>query len=91
MDLCARRPTLFGLDPPAVAFFYSPDRSAKHPQQHLASHAGLRQADDYAGVSRFYVASRKPGPIIGVACWARARRNFFELARLDKGPVEPRG
>ena len=50
MDLCARRPTLFGLDPPAVAFFYSPDRSAKHPQQHLASHAGLRQADAYARV-----------------------------------------
>jgi transposase len=34
-----------GSDPPAVAFFYSPDRSAKHPEQHLASYAGLMQAD----------------------------------------------
>jgi transposase len=39
-----------GLDPPAVAFFYSPDRSAKHPEQHLASYARLMQADAYAGV-----------------------------------------
>jgi len=76
-----------GLDPPAVAFFYSPDRSAKHPEQHLASYAGLMQADAYAGFNRLYGASRKPGPIIEVACWAHARRNFFELARLDKAPI----
>src|SRR5881397_116640 len=38
-----------GKDPPAAAFFYSPDRGAKHPEQHLASYAGLMQADAYAG------------------------------------------
>jgi len=32
-----------GPDPPAVTFFYSPDRSAKHPQQHLASYADLQR------------------------------------------------
>jgi transposase len=26
-----------GSDPPAVTFFYLPDRGAKHPEQHLAS------------------------------------------------------
>jgi transposase len=76
-----------GLDPPAVAFFYSPDRSAKHPEEHLASYAGLMQADAYAGFNRLYGVSRKPGPIIEVACWAHARRNFFDLARLDKAPI----
>ncbi len=76
-----------GLDPPAVAFFYSPDRSAKHPEKHLASYAGLMQADAYAGFNRLYGVSRKPGPIIEVACWAHARRNFFDLARLDKAPI----
>src|SRR6476660_1932001 len=57
-----------GPDPPAAMFFYSPDRSAKHPEQHLASYAGLMQADAYAGFNRLYDASRKPAPITEVAC-----------------------
>src|SRR5436305_904831 len=76
-----------GRDPPAAAFFYSPDRGAKHPEQHLASYAGLMQADAYAGFNRLYGAGRKPGPIIEAACWAHARRKFFELAELKKAPI----
>jgi transposase len=76
-----------GRDPPAAVFFYSPDRSGKHPEQHLASYAGLMQADAYAGFDRLYRPGRKPGPIIEAACWAHARRYFFELARLDKAPI----
>jgi transposase len=76
-----------GRDPPAAAFFYSPDRSAKHPEQHLATYAGMMQADAYAGFNRLYGQGRKPGPIIEVACWAHARHNFFDLARLDKAPI----
>jgi transposase len=76
-----------GPDPPAVSFFYSPDRSAKHPEQHLASYAGLMQADAYAGFNRLYDASRKPAPITEVACWSHARHNFFDLARLAKAPI----
>jgi transposase len=76
-----------GPDPPAVTFFYSPDRSAKHPEQHLASCAGLMQADAYAGFNRLYSASRKPGPITEVACWSHARHNFFDLVRLAKAPI----
>jgi transposase len=38
-----------GPDPPAAVFFYSPDRGGPHPEQHLAGHAGLIQADAYAG------------------------------------------
>ena len=76
-----------GRDPPAAVFFYSPDRGGKHPEQHLASYAGLMQADAYAGFNRLYGAGRKPGPIIEAACWAHARRQFFDLARLDKAPI----
>jgi transposase len=76
-----------GPDPPAVTFFYSPDRSAQHPEQHLASYAGLMQADAYAGFNRLYSASRKPGPITEVACWSHARHNFFDLVRLAKAPI----
>jgi transposase len=76
-----------GADPPAAAYFYSPDRGGAHPQEHLASYVGLMQADAYAGFNRLYETGRKPGPIVEAACWAHARRKFFDLARLNKAPI----
>jgi transposase len=76
-----------GPDPPAAAFFYSPDRGGEHPERHLTGYAGLMQADAYAGFNRLYEANRKGGPIIEAACWAHARRKFFDLARLNKAPI----
>ena len=66
-------------------FFYSRDRGGEHPDQHLAGYAGLMQADAYAGFIKLYEANRKGGPIIEAACWAHARRKFFDLAR-DQRP-----
>ena len=77
----------FGGPAPAAALFYSPDRGGQHPERHLASYAGRMQADAYAGFTRLYEATRKPGPIVEAACWAHARRKFFELARLRKAPI----
>jgi transposase len=76
-----------GPDPPAAVFFYSRDRGGEHPEQHLASYAGLMQADAYAGFNRLYEANRKPGPIVEAACWAHARRKFFDLAQINKAPI----
>jgi transposase len=76
-----------GPDPPAAVFFYSRDRGGEHPEQHLASYTGLMQADAYAGFNRLYEANRKGGPIIEAACWAHARRKFFDLARINKAPI----
>jgi transposase len=45
------------------------------------------QADAYAGFNRLYEADRKAGPIIEAACWAHARRKFFDLARINKAPI----
>jgi transposase len=45
------------------------------------------QADAYAGFNRLYEPSRRPGPIIEAACWAHARRKFFDLARISKAPI----
>jgi transposase len=67
---------------PAAVFFYSPDRTSVHPERHLAGYAGVLQADAYAGFNTLYQAERKPGPIIEAACWAHARRKFFELADI---------
>jgi transposase len=76
-----------GPDPPAVAFFYSPDRGGEHPERHLASFAGILQADAYAGFGRLYDPKRAPGPILEAACWAHARRKLFELAAVSRAPI----
>src|ERR1700688_2258144 len=76
-----------GPDPPAAVFFYSRDRGGEHPEQHLAGFAGLMQADAYAGFNRLYEVARKAGPIVEAACWAHARRKFFDLARLNQAPI----
>jgi transposase len=76
-----------GLDPPAVAFFYSPDRTGEHPERHLAEFAGILQADAYAGFNRLYEPKREPGPILEAACWSHARRKLFELAAVSKAPI----
>ena len=47
----------------------------------------LMQADAYSGYNGLYVANRKPGEIVEAACWAHARRKFFEIAELQKAPV----
>jgi transposase len=76
-----------GPGPPAAVFFYSRDRGGEHPEQHLAGFAGLMQADAYAGFNRLYEADRKPAPVIEAACWAHARRKFFDLASISKAPI----
>jgi transposase len=76
-----------GPGPPAAVFFYSRDRGGEHPEQHLAGFAGLMQADAYAGFNRLYEANRKGGSIVEAACWAHARRKFFDLARINKAPI----
>jgi len=69
-----------GHAPPAAVFFYSRDRTAEHPERHLAGYAGILQADAYAGFNRLYDADRTGGPITEASCWAHGRRKFFELA-----------
>jgi transposase len=76
-----------GPDPPAVAFFYSPDRGGAHPERHLAGFKGILQADAYAGFNRLYTPEREPGPILEAACWAHARRKLYELAAVSKAPI----
>jgi len=77
-----------GIAPPAAAYFYSPDRRGEHPASHMATFAGLLQADGYAGFEALYGARRAaPGPITEVACWAHCRRGFFDEWEHRKSPV----
>jgi transposase len=62
-------------EPPGVWFAYTPDRKGIHPQQHLKSFTGVLQADAYAGFGALY----ESGAIKEAACWAHARRQFYDL------------
>jgi transposase len=76
-----------GPAPPAALFQFSRDRTAEHPRRHLASYAGILQADAYAGFAELYRPDRKPGPITEAACWAHFRRKVFELAEIARAPL----
>lgn len=76
-----------GSDPPAAAYFFTPDRAGAHPQAWLRDFAGIVQADAFSGYGRLYEPGRAPGPIVEAGCWAHARRKFFELADLQKAPL----
>ena len=73
-----------GPAPPAAMFYYSRDRVGEHPQAHLASYAGIFQADAYGGYNKLYEPGRKPGPILEAACWVHARRPFFIMADVTE-------
>ena len=71
-----------GQGPPAALFYASRDRTAEHPDRHLADWSGILQADAYSGYNRLYQPERKPGRIVEALCWSHARRKFFELADI---------
>lgn len=68
---------------PAVWFAYTPDRSGKHPIQHLATFKGTLQADAYAGFNRLYDS----GNVSEAACWAHVRRKFFDIEQAHASPL----
>ena len=76
-----------GKEPPAAFFEYSRSRHGEYPSKHLEGWTGVMQADAFAGFNELYDGRRKPGPVIEAACWAHARRKFFELAKLAKAPI----
>ena len=63
------------ITPPAVLFRYEPDRKGERPAQHLRDFRGILQVDGYAG----FESLAGSGRITLTACWAHARRKFFEL------------
>jgi transposase len=68
---------------PAVLFRYSPDRKGEHPQSHLRGFSGVLHADGYAGFDRLYQDER----IREAACWAHARRKFYEIYESNGSPL----
>jgi len=72
-----------GPDPPATVFFYSPDRKALRPAAHLENFKGVLQVDGYAGFETLAAT----GDIVLAACWAHARRKFYEFHQATGSPI----
>ena len=71
------------VDAPAVLFRYSPDRRGERPREHLRNFSGILQADAYAGYGHLYVGDR----IREAACWAHARRGFYDIHEATQSPI----
>lgn len=70
-------------EPPAVLFRYSPDRRGERPRKHLAEFTGILQADAYSGFGHLYAG----GKIQEAACWAHARRAFYDIHQANQSPI----
>lgn len=80
----ARDERSWGSDvPPAVLFRYTPDRKGIHPRTHLSRFTAALHADGYAGFDRLF----ETGRINEIACWAHARRKFFDLYEATGSPI----
>jgi transposase len=72
-------PTTFPYD----VYDFTEDRKRDGPAQFLANYAGYLQADAFSGYDGIYTGS--DGQILEVACWAHARRKFFEARSSSPG------
>ncbi len=72
-----------GPDPPAAVYFYSPDRKAERPAAHLESFQGVLQVDGYAGFETLAESEE----VVLAACWAHARRKFYDFRQATGSPI----
>ena len=64
---------------PYLVYDFTPDRTRAGPAHWLGRFQGYLQADAYGGYDGIYSG----GGVTEVACWAHARRKFFEARETD--------
>jgi transposase len=65
---------------PYTVYDYTPDRSRAGPAKWLVGFTGYLQADAYGGYDGIYHAQG----VTEVACWAHARRKFYDAQDSDR-------
>jgi len=70
---------------PYIVYDYTPSRSRDGPAKWLAGYSGYLQADAYGGYDGIYSggAAASGGTVTEVACWAHARRKFYDAQDSD--------
>lgn len=71
--------------PRIVVFNYQASRGGRHVQDFLQNWQGHLLVDDYGGYKALF--SRAESPCIELACWAHARRKFFDLHQTNGSPM----
>ena len=66
---------------PYTVYDYTPNRSRDGPEAFLKGFRGYLQADAYSGYDELYKDPERE--VIEVACWAHARRKFYEAQSSD--------
>lgn len=64
---------------PYTVYDYTPNRSRAGPAEWLSEYRGYLQADAYGGYDGIYAG----GDVREVACWAHARRKFYDAQDSD--------
>ncbi len=80
--------------PKILVFDYQAGRSGRHAGQFLGDWQGYLVVDDYAGYKALFAAARAHPedqrliePCVELACWAHARRKFFDLFQASQSPI----
>ena len=66
----------------AIVFDYQESREGKHASTFLNGFQGVHQCDAYSGYNPFHQTEG----VFCVACWAHARRKFFDITKQVKTP-----
>jgi hypothetical protein len=86
-----------GSDPPAVVYFYSPDRKGEHPRAFMKGFSGVLQADGFTGFNAMYqpdpltqeiqVKAERGTTVAFSGCWAYWRRKFYDVHESTDSPI----
>ena len=69
-----------------IVFDYQAGRSGRHAQNFLEDWQGHLLVDDYGGYKALF-SGKQENPCIELACWAHARRKFFDLHKANDSPM----
>jgi transposase len=73
--------------PPIIVFDYHPGRSGAHARQFMGEWRGHLMVDDYGGYKALFSSMDKTAACTELACFAHARRKFFDLHHANQSPM----
>jgi len=73
--------------PRMIVFDYQKGRGGEHARQFLGAWKGHLMVDGYAGYKALFTDTGNSGACIGLACFAHARRKFFDLHQANQSPL----
>ncbi len=85
--LWAYRSNDLNVGPRIIVFDYQPGRGGVYVRQFLSEWQGHLMVDDYGGYKALFVSRGKTAACIEQACFAHARRKFFDLHHANQSPM----